>query len=90
MIAIERDFCIKQREETTAFLKDGCIREYEEQINWSLSIEVVEGGVGDLENSHLDLGFILKTSEALPDLGVWGDILTIMVKCCPEFSSLSP
>ena len=31
---------------------------------------MVEGGVGDLENSHLDLGFILKTSEALPDLGV--------------------
>lgn len=27
---------------------------------------MVEGGVGDLENSQLDLGFILNASKAVP------------------------
>ena len=51
---------------------------------------MVEGIAGVLENSQLDMGFTLKTSEALCYFGVWCGTLSLMVKCCPGFYSLSP
>lgn len=51
---------------------------------------MVEGIAGVLENSQLDMGFTLKMSEALCYFGVWCGTLSLMVKCCPGFYSLSP